>query len=384
MPLVTSTPDHRRPTTSVAGTFASFALPIAMLGVMWPEVRARFDQSLGTLGFVALVYGIGRMSTATTGRILIRRVGMQRAFLLALGALTIVTIVLATASTWPVFVVAMGIVGMVSGALDSIGAAFITGLRNVQSAGLIHGSYGIGATVGPLVVAVSPSWRTAVAFGALAASAAALTAARTRSGWPDPAERSSSRGTLAEVPRMATMVSLALFALMVAAEVTAGQWVHTYLTEQRGAGDRSAAVAVAAFWGGLTFGRLALSRRAVSDLLDRIGMIPPVIVATAAFAVLDIVPIGLSGVVLVGGGLALSPVVPWLFATTSDRVGSHHTPTIAGWQLIATNVGAISVPFLVGIGVDARGPRIVLLALFLVGAAGVALLIVERRLPRAA
>ncbi len=63
---------------SCSVTFLSFAMPVSMLGVMWPDVRERFGQSLGALGVVSLVYGLSRMSTSGSGRVATRRFGIGR------------------------------------------------------------------------------------------------------------------------------------------------------------------------------------------------------------------------------------------------------------------------------------------------------------------
>ena len=68
--------------------------------------------------------------------------------------------------------------------LDSLGALFVTRLQDIASTGLIHGSYGVGATLGPLVVAVMPSWRLALVAASSVAAAALVMALRARAHWP--------------------------------------------------------------------------------------------------------------------------------------------------------------------------------------------------------
>jgi hypothetical protein len=65
---------------SSAVTFLSFGLPASMFGVLWPDVRERFGQSLGTLGLVLLVYGVTRMTTSGIGTAATSRFGIGRCF----------------------------------------------------------------------------------------------------------------------------------------------------------------------------------------------------------------------------------------------------------------------------------------------------------------
>lgn len=374
-------PLHSQTVRSVAFTFVSFALPISMLGVMWDDVRLRFDQSVGTLGFAALFYGVGRLSTATTGRHLTARLGTGHAFTAGLLALGCSAIVVATAATWPLFLVGLFLIGMASGMLDSLGAAVVATIEDIRSAGVIHGSYGVGATAGPLIVALTGNWRLSVGFVAVVAAVAATGAFRVSERWPTDADPPTAPSVSSEppdapspLPMLATTLSLLLFSVFVALEVTAGQWVHTYLTEHRSIDTDAARIAVALFWGGLTVGRLAMGSSVVSDMIDRAGLATLSGLAVVIYVLLTFVPNEVAVVLPAIAALALAPIVPTLFARTAERIGTEHTVKIAGWQLIATNLGAIGVPLLVGILVDQFSSNVIAWTLVAVSMVGSVLL----------
>lgn len=357
---------------STSATFLSFAAPIAMLGVVWPDVRERFDQSLGTLGVAALVYGLGRMSTALSGPTLVRWFGMGKAFIVVLAALISAIAATALATTWIMFLVSLCGIGLASGALDSLGAGFITAIEDVGSAGLIHGAYGVGATLGPLLVVVVPNWRGALLASALIVVGSAIVAVGARHSWPAITPHVRKSGS--RPPLGIAALSLGAFAAFVAIEVTTGQWAFTHLTEARDAGDTLAAVAVSLFWGGLTVGRLALVRPGIRSAAERIGLSRFAIIALLCVSTLAIVPPSLAIVVLTIAGLALAPIVPTLFASTTARVGEHHAQQLAVYQLLATNLGAVGVPFLTGQLVDAFEPEIIVLVIVTSAAIGALLL----------
>ena len=106
---------------SCSVTFLSFAMPVSMLGVMWPDVRERFGQSLGALGVVSLVYGLSRMSTSGSGRVATRRFGIGRCFIAALIGLIAADLIVASATSWATFLLGVAGIGVVSGLLDSVG-----------------------------------------------------------------------------------------------------------------------------------------------------------------------------------------------------------------------------------------------------------------------
>ena len=372
-------PRERSAVTSASVTFLSFAAPASMLGVIWPEVRARFHQSLGALGIVTLCYGIGRLSTAVSGRPMVRRVGRGRAFVAVLGVLVAACVAMALSPSWPWFLVATAALGATSGALDSLGAGFIAGVGKVSSAGLIHGAYGVGATFGPLAVLVMPSWRAALGTAAALAVVALAVAIRARPAWPAPVAEPAIRAN--RPPVVPVVLSLAAFAAFVAVEVTAGQWFYTYLTDQRRARSTIAAVGVACFWGGLTLGRLGLARARFRAFATQVGLTGLAITAGVLMLGVIVAPPVAAPFVLAIAGVALAPVIPSLFATTSGRVGSAHAQRLAGWQLVATNVGAITVPSLTGALVDGRGPGAVAIVVIVSLGVGVALLAAISRQP---
>ncbi len=350
-----------------------------MLGIIWPDVRERFDQSLGTLGFAALVYGLGRMSTALAGPVLARWFGLGRAFVVVLSALALSIIALALSTSWPMFLVSLACVGVSSGSLDSLGAGFITAIRDVGSSGLIHGAYGVGATAGPLLVVIAPNWRGALGASAVLVLIAGVIALRTVNSWPTIAPHVKTKGS--PPPLGPSALSLGAFCAFVAIEVTTGQWAFTHLTEARGSGETLAAVAVSLFWLGVTVGRLALVRPSVRTLTARVGLPRLAILCLVFGASLSFVSPILAVPVLALAGLALAPIVPTLYASTTSRVGESHAQQLAGYQLLATNLGAIGVPFLTGRLVDAFDPSVILVVIATAAAIGALFLAAIDRLP---
>ena len=364
---------------SCSVTFLSFAMPISMLGVMWPDIRERFGQSLGTLGLVSLVYGLSRMSTSGSGRIATRRFGIGVCFIAALIGLVGADFVVAGSSSWAVFLAGMAGVGVVSGFLDSIGAGVVATLGDVVDAGLIHGFYGVGAKIGPLVVAIVADWRWSLVVAGGFAGASLALAFRARQIGPAPPE-AIERDLGGRPPTRPTLISLAVFCCFVALEVTVGSWLYSYLDEARSISEGIAAVAVAGFWGGTMTGRLLLGSPRVRAAVDRVGLIPCASTAAAGVALVTVAPsftvIGAAALT----GLALAPLIPTLSARTARRVGVEHAQRVAGWQLLAANVGAIVVPSLTGLVVDATGPSAVIVIALLVIGAGTPALLAARRL----
>jgi MFS family permease len=353
----------RPATLAAAATFLAIALPLGMLGVVWPDARLELGRSLGSLGIVTSTYGLVRLLTATSGRPIARRFGMGRAFVVGLVGLAVSGVALVLAPSWALFLAAVVALSVSGGVVDSLIALYLSTRGDVSDAGLVHGMFGVGASIGPLVVAALPGWRSALGAGVVATMVALAVGTRARTSWPTPTiEQSRVAARRVPLPTWRVVVSVAVFAATVAVEVTLGQWSYVWLTEARGVSVAAAGLAVSAFWGGSTAVRLVMSRPRVAALIERSGLAPSAGVAVTVLTGLTVLPV-LPDPVAVAAfgviGVALAPVVPTLFATTSVRVGSAGAERIAGWQLLAFNVGAVGLTALTGVLVDRVGPAVV-------------------------
>lgn len=368
--------------------YLAFAMPAALVGVVWTDARETFDQPSSALGFVTAAYGIGRLSTSASAGYLLARVGLRRPVAGACVGLAIANVVALAVPVWPVFLFTFLVIGVLSGVLDSMGGRFLAIAGDVGGAALMAGSYGVGATLAPGLVALT-AWRVGFALAAVVSLIAAVLAAGRFVQWPEglvAVGRANPSGSAPSVSAQSpgrgfswlpVVASLGLFATIIGLEVTTANWAATFLEEGRDFGGRAGGIATSAFWAGITIGRLALGR-----VLDALGT-PPTsrvltisisamvgAIALAAFAPAA-VAIGSFGLV----GLMLGPAFPSLMATTAERVGSLMAGRVSGWQLIAGNIGGTGLAALTGVVVELSSAwaPIVMIA----GAAGVTLLLLR-------
>jgi fucose permease len=345
-------------------------MPIGMLGAGWPDARSLFDASSGSLGVVAGGYGLGRLATSAVALPILRRWSMRQASVVLGALLALSCAAVAITRSFEVLVVAMALIGLFTGCLDSLGNRFQSVVRDVGSAGLMFGSYGVGSTLGPALVATT-SWTVGyLASAAVVALGAVLVSSRSVA-WPEglhaPAPTDPGHDRV-HVPAGALVLSLAVFAIYPGIEVVTANWAASYLEGDRGVSATTAAYAMSGFWAGMTLGRLLLGRVAAigggiatSRLLVMAGT-----GVALLYGVLPLVP----APVAVGGlslaGLALAGLFPMLMSTTADRVGVGAAGRVTGWQLLTGNVAATTFSVAVGLGVDRIGdatPGVVLAVL---------------------
>ena len=230
------------------------------LGTAWPSISVDTGRPISDLGVLLAAGLIGyTSSSAVSGRVA-RRLGMGPTVTTAAALSLMGLITFVAAASWVAVLVAAVVLGIGSGLLDSSVNAYAAHRFTAGTTNLLHAGFGVGATLGPIVmarsVATGVGWH--VGYVVIAAAQAGLLVAlwTTRGRWRPAAAVDES--TSNEPLRFGVVVTLSLmmFFLYTGLEVTAGQWSFSVLTESREIGTQAAGAWVAAYWGGLTVGRL--------------------------------------------------------------------------------------------------------------------------------
>jgi fucose permease len=355
--------------------FVSLGLPDGALGVAWPSMRGSFDRPLGDLGVVLALNTVGYLGGSTSVAAVARRVGtpvvMSAAMVVAAGAMALWVLT----GWWLVLLAAALVLGVSRGATDAGLNAYVALHGGVRRLGVLHGAYGVGTSLGPLVVLVSlaaGTWRPAwIAIAALDAVVGGLTW-RWRAAWPadvvvapPTTDDGDGNGNDRQAGWPAVAVTMACFAALVGAEFSTGTWSYTLLTDGRGMDDTAAGLWVASYWAGLTVARFALG--AVGDRFDRVSVLH----ASCALALIGVGLLwwdpggtGVFGLPLAGAGFA--SVFPTLVALMPDRLGVHRSSAVIGWSVAAASLGGTAVAALAGALADRSGPAILAPVLFVV------------------
>lgn len=349
---------------SFAG-FVALGMPEGALGVAWPSMQQSFERSLGELGLLLAIYTAGYLtSTVSTGWLAARvELGLILTSSSSLAATALLTY--AVTGTWPGLVVATAVLGFAGGLIDA-GMNAYTALRHGgRVMNLLHAAFGLGATVGPLLMTAAievTSWQSGYVVLAMVQAVLAAGFWTTRSRWALPESRRAGRSSApADVPVL--LASLVVFLVYTGVEAAAGQWAFSLLTRARGFDPVPAGLLVTGYWGSLTLGRLAtaaVGHRRSPESLVLAGMAG----ATAGGVLLWIEPsrwLGAAGLLIIG--LSLAPIFPLLTLLTPRRLGAEFAASAIGFQLAAASLGGAIVPGTLGFaverfGVDSLGPGI--------------------------
>jgi len=361
------------PALLLAGlAYLSVALPGSTLGLLWPSMRLSFGQPVGALG-ILLVPGVAAsvISSAVTGRL---RVPVGP---LVTGSTLLIALALAAEALAPsmwVMIVGTVLFGVGFGALDTALNAHAARHFGARDINWMHASYGLGATLGPLLVtallAAGRSWRQAYGVMALVLAALGGVLVLARRGWRVPEPAPGPRPASSPVPPPAALGALTFTAVETGIESGAGVWGYLFLTAGRGLPPAAAGVAVAAYWAMMCAGRVVLGP--VAERLGPARVLAAAVVGVPLGAALMALPIpgpipgpG-AGVLAVAGlmllGLAAAPVFPLFTLTTG-------TTRMVSLQVAASAVGGAALPAGLGLLLGAVGPRVLAPSLLALGLA---------------
>ena len=353
-----------RPPLMVLG-FALFILlgmPEGVLGTAWPSIREEVGRPVSDLAWLVAAYTLGYLVSATGSGHLIQRFGVDRSIRSGVAVTAAGLGLYAMTSGWATVFAAALVSGLGAGTVDAALNTHFAVAGDMTAMNYLHAFFGVGATLGPLVVAgllaAHRSWH--LAYGLMGAVEVVLLVVllsrRSRFG-PRVPPAGGERRTGPEPPsrRMLLWLTMLVFFTYVGAEVAYGQWSFSLLTEERGVSEQVAALVVAAYWGGLTVGRigLAISGRRLEPraVLRRSGA---VVVAAGALFWLDPFP-GADLVALPLVGLGEAGIFPAMVMLNPGWFGVAGTPRAVGYQLASSSLGAILVSGAVGNLAGSRG-----------------------------
>jgi fucose permease len=358
-------------------TFVAVGLPDGMLGTAWPAMRSSFHVPIGALGVILLVQTVG--SVLATGLVsgAMRRIGVGA----VLGAAAVTAAAAAAGyAVAPALAMVLSVavlLGIASGSTDAGLNAVIGVSGRSRLLNLLHGAYGVGTAIGPLLVTAAlllGSWRGA--YFVLVAVELAIAwqwflHGRRESAKADRRTPLGVTDQVSPLPIPPVIAGIAVFFVYTGLEVAAGQWETTFDRNHLHMTATAAGIATFAYWGTLTAVRIALGlipHPPRNDTVVRVGG-GLSLAATAIIWLAPSVPAKVVGFIILGG--ALAGVFPALVALTPGRVGADHAGRVIAWQVGAAAAGGAGISAIIGLLIDAinltvLGPALTALAVALI------------------
>lgn len=349
------------PVFAAFGIFISVAIPSSIINVAWDYIYPELNQPYDALGILLLFFTTGRLaSTFIAGRI-IARMGLWRSVMTGMllscfglaGALI--------SPSWPVLLAVLAVFAFGCGVMDIGINLYITSNFRSGIINFLHASYGLGLTVGPLIVSLivmtlGLNWRMTYLVPLAVVSSLAVWTFFSRSQWRLPARTREALAEGAEQPAEMAVASIRatltqpvmwawlLFALMYGGlEVGTGQLSNDLLTKSRGLDTATASTWISLYYAAFTAGRFfsgfIATRFSEAQLI--FGAVGFALVG-AALIFIPSLALTLPGLLLVG--VALSGVFPTLVTAVPRRFGFDHAPNAIGFTVGMAGMGTAIMP----------------------------------------
>ncbi|CAG8010298.1 unnamed protein product [Penicillium olsonii] len=383
-------------------TFWSFLIMGAndsAYGPLLPYLEKYYDVSYTIVSLVFLSPAVGYISAAIINDRVHCALGRRGVAFVSSACHLIAYILNCVHPPFPVLVVAFIFAGLGNGLADSAWNAWIGNLDDAnQLLGLLHGVYGIGAVISPVIAsfliadagyawyyfyyimiggAVVELFFTVACFWD--SDGASFMEARKQEPGHD-AETGGLRKILFTMPAARVTWICAVFLLgYVGIEVAVGGWIVSFMQKVRHASPFDSSMTSTGFWLGIAVGRIILGF--VTPLIGEKIAISAYIALEIGFCIiLYLVPNFYAGAIAVSlQGFFLGPLFPGVVVVTTKLLPKHLHVSAIGFAAAFGGAGAAVLPFLVGVLAEARGVQV--LMPFIIALSG-AILILWNFLPK--
>lgn len=349
--------------------FISLGLPDSLLGVAWPTMKSDYGAPLETAGLLFMTIAAGTIVySLASGRILNRfGTGIVTFFSCLMTSGALLGFHFAHSIFW-LFICAIPL-GLGAGAVDSGLNNYVASHYKAHHMSWLHCFWGVGATLGPIIMAQfisgQHSWRSGYLVIAGLQFALVVILFFTLPLWNKVGGNSNGISTNEpentksglvdddtdnRKPMKIKGVKLALvsFLFYCGAEATMGLWGSSYLVNMKELSADVAARWVSLYFAGITVGRFItgfITLKISNRTLIRMGQWVALAGAMLLFLSLP-ATFSLIGFIMVGLGLA--PIFPCMLHETPLRFGQKHSQTIMGYQMAVAYTGSTFLPPLLG------------------------------------
>lgn len=364
-------------------TFISLGLPDSLLGTAWPVMHFDLGAPIAAQSVISIIISCCTIVSSLLTARLVHRLGTGRLTALSV-ALTAGAILgfSAAQSFWQLCLIALPY-GLGAGAIDSVLNNYVALHYGARHMSWLHCCWGIGASIGPLVMgwalAGPMSWHGGyIAIGIIQAAITAVllfslplwktTDPRAVDGdepsaassEPANSDDTSSPLTNRELLRLpGAIASIGSFGCYCALEGSVGLWIASYLVMVRGIGTATAASIVAQFYLGITVGRLVsgfIAQWLTSENQIRVGQ---ALIACGLLGLLALDGTVAAGVSILLMGLGCAPIYPSIVALTPKRFGSKASQGLVSLQMACAYAGSMLVPPIFGLVAEAGGAALI-------------------------
>lgn len=353
--------------------FISLGLPDSLLGVAWPLMQSEYGVSLEAAGLVSMFIAGGTIVSSLASGAVHKRLSTGKITFISclMTAVSLLGFSFSPSFIWLLFLAIP--LGLGAGSVDAALNNYVATHYKAHHMSWLHCFWGIGATLGPIImsgfIAQQNSWRNGYIAVSMIQFSLVVLLFFTLPLWNRMAKEvhnnpedlnKGDEGTDTIRPKEAKKklnllqikgVKLALvsFLFYCGAESTMGLWGSSFLVNVKGLPVEIAAQWVSMYYAGITVGRLItgfITLKVSNRILIRMGQITAL---GGAVLILSPLPTAFSLVGFIMVGLGCAPIFPCMLHETPARFGKENSQTIMGYQMALAYTGSTFLPPILGL-----------------------------------
>ena len=338
-------------------SFISLGLPDSMLGSAWPAMNVSLNAPLWGAGLVQMLISFCTIISSLNSAKLIRRFGTGKLTAISVATTALALLGFSLAKNYAFLLLMAVPLGLGAGAVDAGLNNYVALHCEAKHMSWLHCFWGIGTIIGPMILSavlrVGGSWATGYrAVGLIQCAVSALLFA-TLGMWKHGNIQQEEHGAKAlsvwEVLSLpGAKAGMVTFLCYCAVESTLGLWGATYISQERGVDEATAASFGAMFYIGITVGRAISGFMAMKLLPKQMVRVGQALLALGCIFMM--IPAGstLSGIGLVVCGLGCAPIYPNIIQDTPVNYGTENSQAAIGVQMAFAYVGSTFLPSIFG------------------------------------
>lgn len=343
--------------------FISLGLPDGLLGVSWPVMHMEFNVPIDAAGLITFLTVMNTIISSLLSGKIVSKLGTGKVTLFSciLTGSALLGFSLAP-SYWWLLILAFPL-GFGAGSVDAALNSYVALHFKAHHMNWLHSFWGVGATLGPIIMgqrlAAGLSWRSGYSTLSIIQLSLAVILLFALPLWKRHhalVNHGSIGGESPDITAHKTKLhirtlfpTLITFLFYCTVEGAVGLWGSSYLVYIRDMHIEHAANWVAAYYGGITLGRMIsgfISIQVSNDNMIRGGL---VLALLAVASLLLPLPPSLLGIPMVLIGMGFAPVFPSLMHSTPEHFGKENASSVVGYQMASAYVGAALVSPILGV-----------------------------------
>jgi len=342
----------------IYATYISLGLPDSLLGVAWPKMVGEFHVAYSAAGIISMTIAICTVISSLLTAKITKNIGTGK---LVLGSILFTSIGLIgfgiTHNYYLLIIVALPL-GLGAGAIDTSVNDYVAVNLKAHHMNWLHAFWGIGATLGPIIMGVILNNDYSYRNGYLIIGAIQLIIAiivffslplwRHNEEKISNETKQSTTSLLILVKQSGVIYTLLSFVFYVGLEGVIFLWGSSYLIEEKLIPGATASFIISVFFASITGGRL------ISGLITFWLSNQKLLIYSEIALLIGIVTIafGKGSMMYVGFillGLGCAAIFPTMMHETPRRFGESASSAIIGFQVAFGYVGITVLPPLVGV-----------------------------------